>query len=224
MYISHIRLENIRGFPELEIDLSSNRRTLIIGKNGTCKTSVLRAIALGLCDSGDANALISEPIGAMIYKDSRVGQIRVDLEGGQRLRSFLVRNPATGQERISRAPKLDWPEIFVCGYGAGRHGFGPESGRDYRVADAVYTLFDYRRTLIDPELTLRRLQDLLGTRRYGAAVAGIRWPWRTAASDAADGCRRRREPRCGRLSLKNPLTDPPAAPGPPPGPACPAPR
>jgi AAA domain, putative AbiEii toxin, Type IV TA system/AAA domain len=178
MYISRIRLENIRGFPELEIDFSGNegplRRTLIIGKNGTCKTSVLRAIALGLCDSGDANALISEPIGAMIHKDSRVAQIRIDLEGEQRLHSFLVQNPATGQERISRAPRLEWPEIFVCGYGAGRHGFGPEAGRDYRVADAVYTLFDYRRTLVDPELTLRRLKDLLGTRRYGAAVAGIR--------------------------------------------------
>jgi len=180
MYIARIRLENIRGFRELEIDLSGQdgsprKRTVIIGKNGTCKTSVLRAIALGLCDFGDANALISEPIGSMIFKDSRVGQIRIELDSGkQRLHNFLVPNRATDQERVSRVSELDWPKTFACGYGAGRHGFGSDTGRDYRVADAVYTLFDYRRTLIDPELTLRRLQDLLGTQRYAAAVAGIR--------------------------------------------------
>src|SRR6185295_17728711 len=167
MYIARIRLENIRGFRELEIDLSGQdgsprKRTVIIGKNGTCKTSVLRAIALGLCDFGDANALISEPIGSMIFKDSRVGQIRIELDSGkQRLHNFLVPNRATDQERVSRVSELDWPKTFACGYGAGRHGFGSDTGRDYRVADAVYTLFDYRRTLIDPELTLRRLQDLL---------------------------------------------------------------
>lgn len=180
MYISRIRLENIRGFRELEIDLSGGqafrRRTVIIGKNGTCKTTVLRAIALGLCDFGDANALISEPIGSLAYQDSRVGQIRIELDSGEkrRLFNFLVRNRKTGQERINRFSEKGWPQIFVCGYGAGRHGFGSDSGREYRVADAVYTLFDYRRTLTDPELTLRRLQDFLGTQRYDAAVAGIR--------------------------------------------------
>ncbi|HEX6904708.1 MAG TPA: AAA family ATPase [Thermoanaerobaculia bacterium] len=178
MYISRIRLENIRGFRELEIDFSGTqgprKRTLIIGKNGTCKTTVLRAIALGICD--DANALISEPIGSMIYKDSRVGQIRIELDSPKkrRLNSFLVRNRINGQERVSRLSELDWPKTFTCGYGAGRHGFGSDTGREYRVADAVYTLFDYRRTLIDPELTLRRLQDFLGTRRYDAAISGIR--------------------------------------------------
>ncbi|MFL6232672.1 MAG: AAA family ATPase [Thermoanaerobaculia bacterium] len=181
MYISRIRLENIRGFRELEIDLSGEdgaprRRTVIIGKNGTCKTTVLRAVALGLCDFGDANALISEPIGSMIYGDSKVGQIRIELDSGgkQRLYNFLVRNRKTRQERVSRVSELDWPKAFACGYGAGRHGFGSDTGRDYRVADAVYTLFDYRRTLIDPELTLRRLQDFLGTQKYDAAIAGIR--------------------------------------------------
>ena len=180
MYISRIRLENVRGFRELDIDLSAiqgpRKRTLIIGKNGTCKTTVLRAIALGLCDFGDANSLISEPIGSMIYKDSRIGQIRIELDSGgkPRLFNFVIRSRETGNEMVARFSEKDWPQTFACGYGAGRHGFGSDTGREYRVADAVYTLFDYRRTLIDPELTLRRLQDFLGTQRYDATLAGIR--------------------------------------------------
>ena len=40
--------------------------------------------------------------------------------------------------------------------------------------DGVYTLFDYRRTLLDPELTLRRLRDFLGTDRYERTLTGIK--------------------------------------------------
>ncbi len=172
MYISRIRLENIRGFRELEIDLSGEqgprKRTVIIGKNGTCKTSVLRAIALGLCDLPDANALVSEPIGEMIHRDRAVGEIRLRIDQAERVldleRAGVVRQSWIGST----------PPTFVCGYGAGRHGIGPDTGREYRVADAVYTLFDYNRTLIDPELTLRRLQDFLGTGRYDSALLGIK--------------------------------------------------
>lgn len=179
MYISRIHLENIRGFEELDIDLSGGeegprRRTLIIGKNGTCKTSLLRAIALGLSDSTDANALISEPIGAMIHREAEAGYIDIYMQDGNQLRSLLTHGSSGKEKAMQGAMREPGPQPFVCGYGAGRHGVGVDSGREYRVADAVYTLFDYRRTLLDPELTLRRLQDFLGTKRYGTALAGIK--------------------------------------------------
>src|SRR5689334_11423239 len=178
MYISRIRLENIRSFRELEIDLSGQdgsprRRTVIIGKNGTCKTSVLRAIALGLCDLTDATTLFSEPIGEMAtHRES--GSISIAIGGGA-LETLVVQD-ATGKEFLAKEElfKNDWPQIFVCGYGAGRYGVGPDTGREYRNVDGVYTLFDYRRTLIDPELTLRRLRDFLETEKYEAALAGIK--------------------------------------------------
>ncbi len=181
MYISRIRLENIRGFRELEINLSGEdslprKRTVIIGKNGTCKTSVLRGIALGLCDVTDATTLISEPIGGLIHHESKSGRVEVTFEDGTEIgTSFGTRN---GKEHVSFqgpiSPNTPRPSPFVCGYGAGRHGVGPDTGREYRVADAVYTLFDYNRALIDPELTLRRLQDFLGTDRYNSALMGIK--------------------------------------------------
>jgi PAS domain-containing protein len=63
---------------------------------------------------------------------------------------------------------------FVCGYGAGRYGIGPDSGRSYRIADSVTTLFRYEETLIDPELTLRRLESLLGTEVYSRTIRGLK--------------------------------------------------
>jgi PAS domain-containing protein len=172
MYISRIRLENIRGFRELDLDVlrpdgEPRRRTLIIGKNGTCKTTVLRAIALGLCDESAANALLAEPTGDFVAAGTSVGVISIDL-GELRSKSWLVRE--NGKEGIEQQetnlPLPGESPLLVCGYGAGRFGVGTDTGRDYRVADSVYTLFDYRRTLLDPELTLRRLKDFLGTPPY----------------------------------------------------------
>ena len=178
MYISRIRLENIRGFRELEIDLSGGqgprKRTVIIGKNGTCKTSLLRVIALGLCDTTDANALISEPIGALVPENSRPGYIAMDLVAEkERVRVLTHLYKEGTKEHVLKEPDTI-PQVFASGYGAGRYGTGPDTGRDYRVADAVYTLFDYHRTLIDPELTLRRLQDFLGTEKYDSTLTGIK--------------------------------------------------
>ncbi len=172
MYISRLRLENIRGFRELDFDLrgpdgTPRRRTVIIGKNGTCKTTVLRALAVGLCDWNDAVPLLEEPIGEFLAAGSSMGSMYLEL-GDLPLKWELTRRD--GRQVVDLRQKVrvgagsgtnsPW---FVCGYGAGRFGVGTDTGRDYRVAESVYTLFDYRRTLLDPELTLRRLNDSLSS-------------------------------------------------------------
>jgi hypothetical protein len=149
--------------------------------NGTCKTTILRAIALGLCDSADANALVAEPIGGFLSEGEEEGRIEIFLESSRGSATHWATKirRENGKELVevegSNPDGLRLPYLrpFICGYGAGRHGVGPESGRDYRVADSVSTLFDYRRTLLDPELTLRRLRDL-GTLRYEATLRGIK--------------------------------------------------
>jgi hypothetical protein len=192
MYISHIRLENIRGFRELDLDLRGSdgkprRRTVIIGKNGMCKTTLLRAIALGFCDLSEANGLLAEPIGEMLSPDISRGDITVDLGADTRLGQVLIRE--NGKEFVAvtmSSPSRSTSTPLVCGYGAGRHGVGPETGRRYRVVDSVYTLFDYRRTLLDPELTLRRLQDFLGTTLYEAVLPRIKIALGLTAEDEID--------------------------------------
>src|SRR5215203_902108 len=82
--ISRLQLQNIRGFRELTLNVreaagKARKRTLIVGKNGTGKSTVLRAIALGLADETDASRLISEPIGGFLTRRYTSGRIEVDL-------------------------------------------------------------------------------------------------------------------------------------------------
>jgi len=188
--ITRIHLHDIRSFRELDLDLHGaeerpRRRTLIIGKNGTCKTSLLRAIAIGLADRSDANYLISEPVGGLVREGSEAGRIGLVGHGVTGSSSELVRSKTirragdkesvflSGAHHIGQ-DGLYKPISFVCGYGAGRFGSGPDSGRSYRIADSVKTLFRYQETLIAPELILRRLRDFYSTDTYERTLQGIK--------------------------------------------------
>ena len=183
--ISHIRLKNIRGFRELDLALGDPQkpqlRTVIIGKNGTCKSTLLRAIAVGLCDKSDASTLLNEPIGELVEDQKNHAEIRLDLSADGRVKEEKIQLlfRVEDDKAAAAAPpgKEERPEgigVFLCGYGSGRSHVGPDSGRSHRTADTVRTLFDYRQPLIDPELTLRRLQDFLGTDRYERTLLGIK--------------------------------------------------
>ncbi len=192
MYLSRIQLRKIRGFRDLDLDLTGadgvpRPATLVIGRNGTCKTTLLRAVALGLCDPADAQALLSEPIGGMVSEGSERGEIEIEMmgrdQGAPPLTIEQLIERSDDKEFITAEDKglvmeghraYGYPEPLVCGYGAGRYGVGSEIGRKYRVADSVYSLFDPRRTLIDTELTLRRLRDYLGHRKYDATLIAIK--------------------------------------------------
>src|SRR5215211_807165 len=170
-YVSHIRLENIRGFgPKFDLNLSSEedgnarRRTLIIGQNGTCKTTLLRCIALSMCWREDANALLAEQIGPIIAQDCEEGAIEVHLQRGRTksvIRNRVARTRdrrdhfiGAGRERNVRAK---FP--FICAVGAGRSGEGADPYRSYQVVDSVYSLFNYESTLTSVELCLHRLRN-----------------------------------------------------------------
>jgi len=57
-----LRLENVRGFASLDLDLSSRRRTVLIGQNGTGKTTLLRAVALAMAGSDALLSLAGTPL------------------------------------------------------------------------------------------------------------------------------------------------------------------
>ncbi|MCH7770878.1 MAG: AAA family ATPase [Bacteroidetes bacterium] len=83
-YIKTITLNDIRGFKELIIDFNSRsneiiNNKLIIGKNGTCKTTILRCIAIGLCDKADGNGLLQEPFGELITEGKKEAWITLEL-------------------------------------------------------------------------------------------------------------------------------------------------
>jgi hypothetical protein len=181
--LTGLRLKNVRGFRDLDVRMAAasdphepRSVTLVIGKNGTNKSTLLRAIALCLADPTEASSMLSQPVGSMVRAGAEPATIEVDVVAPDGERSTLRREvAANGSKDYLTAPETATSaSVFVCGYGAGRSTVGSDAGREYRVDDACASLYDYRRELIHPELTLRRLQDFLGTSRYEQTLMGIR--------------------------------------------------
>jgi AAA domain, putative AbiEii toxin, Type IV TA system/AAA domain len=181
--ITGLRLTNVRGFRELDVRMATagdpttpRPITLVIGKNGTNKSTLLRAIALCLADPTEASSMLSQPLGSMVRAGAEVATIEMDVVSPEGVTTTLRREVAANGSKdylaMSDVPRS--PPVFVCGYGAGRGTFGSDSGREYRVDDACASLYDYGRELIHPELTLRRLRDYLGTSRYEHTLTGIK--------------------------------------------------
>jgi hypothetical protein len=190
MYVSNLVLNNIRGFGDefilnvMTLNGSPRFRTVLIGKNGTCKTTLLRCISLSVCWREDANALIAEPIGPMIAQGKREAIIEVTLRDASskrepiQIRSVLRREKGrrdyvaeqTGRENL-KVP------IFVWGVGAGRSGEGVDPYREFQIVDSVYSLFNYQQSSLTPaELVIRRLKDFRVSRKgiYKKTIAGIK--------------------------------------------------
>ena len=84
MYITRVQLTNIRALHELDLhicdeDGKPRMHTAIIGINGTCKTTLLRSIAIGLCGAADANALLAELAGTLMTLGEPDAQIIIDI-------------------------------------------------------------------------------------------------------------------------------------------------
>lgn len=184
-YITNIYIKNIRSFRELslnflKLDGKHRMRTVILGRNGTCKTTLLRCIAIGLCEPEEGNSLVSEPIGKLIAENAEEGKITINLKPddiGEGAYSIITRIVKKNGKEVVLSNQINSPslsdDLFVCGYGAGRSTEGPDRFREYRIIDSVYSLFQYDEPLIGTELTLRRLQDYLDTKKYEHTIKGI---------------------------------------------------
>lgn len=176
MYITNVFIKSIRCFGEINIPLSTNSNpslwTTILGDNGTGKTTMLRCIAMGLCDKSDVSGLLQDIYGEWLSegdwmsKAEKEGVIRVDFSGdvlgNHPFIETTIKQGETGSYEITQETNpspFPWDDIFVCGYGAARRAFGSRDFSDYFSVDAFYTLFNYDLTLQNPELVLRRLKD-----------------------------------------------------------------
>ena len=186
MYLRNIRLRNIRDFEDISLDLTNEEGdprlwTVVIGANGTGKTSLLRAIAIGLCNESDANAMLASPIGMFVTSGKTQGEIELTTSGseGSSLDGKLttILNAADERESVRREDDSHAQgsrEPFLLGYGVSRVRAGKGEYRQYRVFDATRTLFDYDAELAPVELTIRRISDYLGTESYDHAMTGIK--------------------------------------------------
>ncbi|NIM47997.1 MAG: AAA family ATPase [Gemmatimonadales bacterium] len=186
-YVSRISMRHVRSFGELDLDLtigsgagSSTPRlhTILIGENGTGKTTLLRAIAVGLADEKDTSGLLAESTGQFVAEGAPQATIELELleSGGQEKRETLttVIKSENGQDVLGEKKPGTFGAGLVCGYGVSRANEGSDTGRVYRVVDSVYTLFNPTEPLIGTELGLRRLKDFLGSEWYPRVMESIK--------------------------------------------------
>jgi hypothetical protein len=177
-YITKVELRNIRSFQSLDLDLRGSRQSLVIGRNGTCKSTLLRALALALSGPSDTSALLARVPGGLLGTQQSEGSIALELAdaAGRDLGTInLVLTRRDGAEVIAKRTPTRGKHFFICGYGTSRSITSPQNtqGAGYRQPEAVATLFDNRASLIDPELMLRRLEDYLGPPLYDKTIEGL---------------------------------------------------
>ena len=103
----------------------------------------------------------------MVREGKTKATITIDVEAGSNTPSGTTLTTKISSERgqdILQDKTGSVENHLVCGYGISRVNEGPDTGRKYRVIDSVYSLFQYEQTLVQTELTLRRLRDFLGTK------------------------------------------------------------
>ena len=186
LYISRVELRNFRCFESvaLETNLSASGApwTLLTGDNASGKTTLLKAIALGLCDRSSAAGLLRESDSGYIRQGHKSSKIKLYLSNRSECEPTSECSITTRLTQLSpHLERLDqetepeenfpWNEIFVCGYGAGRGTAGTGDISGYTAISAVYNLFNYSEGLQNPELTILRLQQSAGMQDDALGIA-----------------------------------------------------
>lgn len=176
VHLRRLRLVNVRRFPELEIDLhvpdepDRGQWVLLLGNNGTGKSTILRAIALALMDeeigrslvtqfSGDAPLVRLEPPGpgrsGLTQSAKSWVEVQLDPPG---LDATIHLEPFQGRERMLKSAEPDWiPPVFAYGCRRGSALGGPDGEADVNPVENAATLFDPQASLLYAEAWLRRL-------------------------------------------------------------------
>lgn len=190
MKISRLYLKNVRCFDELEIDFKKpGSSILVIGENGDGKSSVLRSLAMGLCDQSSASALFRELPGEFVRHGAEKAGTRIEVDLNAGSYNYRIVTKIKSLETFERVEQehyrwrgqsgkpepidqddFPWHNIFASGYGAGIRVQGTADFEYYLTADAVYPLFRYDTPLQNPELIVRRLVEQARNKRGNPAA------------------------------------------------------
>ena len=182
MKILKLRLENIKCFEEIEISFENGHDgarnwSLFVGDNGQGKTTILRSLALGLCDKEGASALRSELHGEFLRRGKDEGSIQICLKDEDDNEKYTVKTSIRleddeesiyqevspgdcvgGKKNKGKAENFERNKIFAVGYGARRSVEGLKYYEEYASVDSLYTLFNYEFPLWNPEVGASRVE------------------------------------------------------------------
>jgi predicted ATP-binding protein involved in virulence len=182
LYLSKLQFNNIRGFKNFTLSFDTPRKyrqwTIFIGDNGHGKTTILRAIALGLGDEATSSELLALLPGQFIRMNKRgayspSSTIRVTLRDSDSKKLIDIttelRLDEHGGVSVSKNvsdPAFQWNDVFVCGYGSNR-GIGGRMHSQYALRNSLLTLFNDRAGLLEPESILRDFALMSAQRKRG---------------------------------------------------------
>ena len=175
MKVQRLTLQNVRGFDKLDLELNGTS-ALVIGDNGDGKSTVLRSLAMGLCDESSSAALFRELPGDFIRHGSRDREATISVQLGrhstpeyelvtkiieldafERVKQTIWDLRGARRKKIRNENEFPWEKIFAAGYGPGIRVQGTGDYEYYLAVDAVYPLFKYDAPLHNPELIVRRI-------------------------------------------------------------------
>ena len=204
--LARVRLRDVRSIKSADIHFLSNgkprKMTVFIGENGSGKSSILRAIAIGLCPQRQASGLISKLSGSFIRKNKKgnvaaQAVISLDLADpdypDRRYEiKTIIETDESGQEFLTKELTPDpfpWDRVFVCGYGVNRGSTRYSPLEEYKIEDAVRTLFSEDSGLLDPENVLRvfklaQYENGSKTRVFKEAIAHLKKVFRLNSNHA----------------------------------------
>ena len=191
--VTRLILNDIRCFEHLDISFNNGiGSAVVIGDNGDGKSTILRSLAMGICDQSSASALFRELHGEYVRTGSAKGygsiDVRLGLRGRESFRIVTTIKSLKAFERVEqklfrisgkqRKPltqdEFPWHRIFASGYGPGIRVQGTSEFDSHLTVDAVYPLFRYDVLLQNPELIIRRLIDAVRRKHDGKrAVAAL---------------------------------------------------
>lgn len=157
LYLRSLKLDGVRRYGDFQVEFPEETKdVLIIGGNGTGKTTLLRALALMLVSPAAANQLLSSRGCSLMTQEGEECSISAEFENAslQRIPRSLVIERQQGAESVVLALFRKDP-VFVVGFGSGRGMVGSTD----RPGLPVQSLFSYDVQLTSLELLLRRLQQ-----------------------------------------------------------------
>ncbi len=181
MHITSLYLENIKCFEKLTYKFQGDggASLVIAGDNGDGKSTILRSIAISLCDQWSAAGLLRELSGEFIRDRCDEGVIKLGLISGKKRKKrfeIVTRIRWDSKETYeypyreinqiktkTREPEeiedsnFDWKAIFATAYGSGLRTVGTQDFQHYFTGDSIYSLFRDDVTLQNPELAIRRI-------------------------------------------------------------------
>lgn len=188
MPLRRLSLQHVRSIEDLNLsfecdDGTVRKWTILLGENGTGKSTVLRAIALLLAGSEALPELIARPESYVRngFDDCRIAAEVVTAEGEERnislslhradvIRQLYARN-ADAMEAIDRAVGRSPRNYFTVGYGTSRRlarGGRFDRSEEYKKprAQSVATLFN-------PDASLKPLQEWAIGLHYRSGRKGL---------------------------------------------------